>query len=254
MRTSLVRGVSLLLVALSCGCSKTSAPASAPVTAPVLAANVPTAVALPSKKLEALDTQLANSDPRFSFFTDGDHSELIFVNIEPERLQVHPGLLMVRRGKYELVELDDERFTQQGWMAGYITPDRKRIWAVSDGIIESPSWELNIVHSADGGVTWRVASTLRKPHYLLGFHSLHMRPDGSGALYLLDEDPLSHASELPPGYFIYKTQDWGTSWSSPQYEPDMLRRPDVAPSEQRAPRQPLSVYLKQSLRKTEEDR
>lgn len=254
--TGLAWGAALLMLAFLQGCSKPTAPTPpiASPTAHVAVTDVPTGPRLTAKTLNSLDEKLSNSDTRFVLFSEDKRSEFVFVNIEWGPLQVGPGLLIVRRGKHELIDLTNEGFAQHGWIDGFISYDRKHIWAITDTIVESPSWDFNVVHSADGGATWVVASTLHKPYYLAGFSSLRMRPDGSGELYLLYEDnPANPVGPVPVGYYVYTTKDWGNSWSSSVHVPDILQRPDEVPSRSFPPKQTLSDYLKESLRKTDED-
>ena len=242
----------LLALSLSYGCSKTPVPAPIPVSAPVPVADVPTTVKLISKSVDKLDQQLADADPRFSFLADDRHSEFIFVNIERGPLQINPGIFVVRKGRYEFFDLSDGRFDNLGWVKGYISQDRKHLWAITDSIVESPAWNFNIIHSADGGASWVVAASIHKPSYQAGVDSFRMQPDGSGELTLLYEDG-GDVTNVPGGYYVYTTRDWGNSWSVPVHVPTVLSRPDSVPPELCPPEKTLSAYLKGSLRNTDAD-
>jgi len=244
-----VRGLLCVLLCVLGGCPKPSTPesASAPTPAPATTAKPARVTPLTSKQVGLSERLLGKSYPKFAFLPNSGRLGLIFVDIEGDT-GVRPAIVLVREGRYETVEPGDERFENQGWIRAYASADRQHYWAVLDGVIESPSWELNIVHSADRGATWVAVAPLRKPYYLAAFHSLRMRPDGSGELIVLHEDdPANPISNVPAGYYSYATRDWGHSWSSPVHVPDILLGPDSVPDTSRTTRVPLSVYI-QGLR------
>jgi hypothetical protein len=241
------RGLLCVLLCVSGGCYKLSTPerASAPRPAPVIAAETARVSPLMSKQVGLSERLLTGSYPKFAFLPHGGRLGLIFVDIERDQY-VRPAIVIVRDGRYEPLEFDDERFDNQGWIRGYTSYDRQHYWAVMDSVVESPSWELNIVHSADRGATWVVVAPIRKPYYMAAFHALRMRPDGSGELIVLHEDdPANPISNVPAGYYSYTTRDWGHSWSAPVHRPDILLGPDSIPDTSRTTRAPLSVYLQE---------
>lgn len=201
---------------------------------------------LTSKQVGLSDRLLTQSLPKFAFQPDGERLGLIFVDVDhqPDDFGVHPAIVTIREGRYETLELEDERFSNHGWMQGYSSYDGQHYWAVTDSVVESTGWELNIIHSADRGATWVAAAPLRKPYYFATFHGLRMRPDGSGELIVLyEDDPASPISDVPIGYYSYTTRDWGHSWSLPVHVPDILQAPDAVPRTWLTTRETLSDYL-----------
>jgi len=236
-----LRALCCMLLGVSGGCSKPSTPAPPPT--PAVAVRPAPVSALKSKQVGSVERLPLDSYPRFAFLPRDRRPGIIFVNSERDN-GVSPSIVIVREGRYEVVELADERFENHGWVQGYASSDHHHFWAITDSVVESPSWELHIVHSADGGTTWVAAEPLRKPYYLAAFHTLRMRPDGSGELILLHQDDASNPiSNVPAGYYAYATRDWGNSWSAPVHIPDILQGPDSVPNTSRTDRVPLSVYL-----------
>jgi hypothetical protein len=241
-----LRGLLYVVLCLSGGCLKFSTPEPTSTPTPALVTAEPARVSLVTSKQAGLSERLLTSSyPKFAFLPNGGRPGLIFVDIERDQ-GVRPAIVTAREGRYETLELDGERFENQGWIRGYASYDRQHYWAVMDGVVESPSWELNIVHSADRGATWVAVAPLRKPYYLAAFHALRMRPDGSGELIVLHEDdPMNPISNVLAGYYAYTTRDWGHSWSSPVHVPDILLGPDSIPDTSRTTRVPLSVYIQE---------
>ena len=113
----------------------------------------------------------------------------------------------------------------------YVGSTDTTLWAVLDGNVESMSWELDILHSADRGQTWKW-NRLRKIYYMASFDDLRMTDDGRGRLTIsLDQD---WGNGLEPGIYIYRTTDFGATWSEPEYEPNELRRASAGPDPEQA--------------------
>ncbi len=71
--------------------------------------------------------------------------------------------------RHELA-LDEDRFSQSGWME--IADLCGAIYAVADVDVESPGWAFEILASEDGGATWMHLATLEKPHYTAYYEGL----------------------------------------------------------------------------------
>ena len=208
----------------------------------------PAPVLLPSTPASVSTAPLAEAQPRFSLAPKGAYPGVVFVEMgrSPE---VSSGILIVREKTYTFVDSAGTG-SNVGWMDVRASYDRRHIWAIMDSVVESPGWELRVLHSADGGASWSLAAPLHKPYYLSGMHELRMRADGSGELVVLHLDgPRNVISDVPEGYYTYFTKDWGDSWSQePVFTPDILVAPDFTAGSRALDAPPLSEHLEDLLK------
>lgn len=123
-------------------------------------------------------------------------------------------------------------FAGYGWQ-GVFSADGQNIWAVLDNEVESPGWNLLVIRSTDGGLTWRRISDVHKPSYLGWFDDLAVGPDGRARLTVRLVD--DYTDTIKAGLYHYRTTDAGATWSPPEYEaaaaraqPDDWRRIEAA--------------------------
>jgi hypothetical protein len=116
-----------------------------------------------------------------------------------------------------------------GWMFAAKGPGRAEIWAFLDSVQEDRGWDLLILHSTDGGATWK-GSGLGKIHYTAEMTDFTLGADGQGCITLRMDDC---ACPIRPGYYRYHTADGGKSWSQPEYVSNDLtpaQRTDIGSS------------------------
>jgi hypothetical protein len=126
------------------------------------------------------------------------------------------------RGNWRGVRIDDPRLKNASWIFVGAGPNQGEIWGVLDQGVEDKDdlqEDLLIAHSIDGGQTFALTS-LHKPDASATFDSLCIGPDGHGRVtaYLPGEED----SIQRPGYYHYRTTDFGRSWAKPRYEPDAV--------------------------------
>lgn len=81
--------------------------------------------------------------------------------------------------------------------------------------IESADWETRIVVSDDGGRSWRYGQSLKKYVYFDATRYLTMEESGEGiAVEYYDGDVGGYEQA---GYYLFRTADWGASWSRREY-------------------------------------
>ena len=121
---------------------------------------------------------------------------------------------------WQTVSFDSELFESHIWQSVYESYfDRARVYAISVSQCEGGSAELFVYRSADGGTSWRVTEIQK--HYTASFLSLRFESDGSGELIVQtknDADPIG-------GHHVYRTADWGETWSNPSFSETILRPP-----------------------------
>ena len=88
--------------------------------------------------------------------------------------------------------------------------------------------ELVLVHSTDAGKTVQLSS-LPKPRAACAFDTFCMDRNGRGRVSVYvdrTKTRLNHA-----GYYHYRTDDDGQTWTAAQFEPDAMTPPDDVPDE-----------------------
>lgn len=133
---------------------------------------------------------------------------------------VRPAIARFRDGVWKTVSFDSVFFISHIWQRVYESYfDKDRLYAISVSQCEGGSAELFVYRSADGGTSWSVTA-IRK-YYTANFLSLRIEPDGIGELIVQtknDADPIG-------GHHIYRTADWGATWSDPSFSETILRPP-----------------------------
>jgi hypothetical protein len=140
-------------------------------------------------------------------------------------------------GKWQGIRIDDTRLKNAAWSFVGAGPNRGEIWGALDQSVEDSKdlqADVLVAHSTDGGKTFRLIA-LHKPEASATFDSLCIGPDGHGRLtmYLPGDDE----AIARPGFYHFRTSDFGRSWQTPRYEADALsaahdvgddEQPDVA--------------------------
>jgi hypothetical protein len=208
MKRSLFLSV-LLLIAVTCGaCSQSPEPH-------LFVGNIPERAVTPDdyKQGEAFFTLEGNEH----------HPDLIFGSLNYKGDELDPPLcrpvILRRDGKqWKVVDAGPEGFLQcYAWVHVAQSLERPEIWALADWAIEDPGWELEVIHSGDGGKSWQHIGTIPKPYYLSEFVYFRMGPDGKGTV-VYKCDPVGGGA----GFHRYRTADGGRTWSKSGYEPDLL--------------------------------
>jgi hypothetical protein len=115
----------------------------------------------------------------------------------------------------------------QSWAFVGAGPSRNEIWTVLDCAEEDRAWDLTLLHSTDGGRTWKW-SVLEKIHYTAEFRDFSLGADGRGCITLELDDCDCPAKA---GYYRYHTTDCGKTWGAPEYEPNILTKAELGPVE-----------------------
>jgi hypothetical protein len=155
------------------------------------------------------------SDPSFIFFSTGN---------DCQNTDVYPVIAAYDTGEWNTISFPGAR--NHYWSHVYLPSpyeDSEHMYAISSPYCGDPGG-IYIYHSANGGQSWTVSSV--RMHYLSRFLSLRMAPDGTGEIIVQssnDPDPVG-------GHHVYRTTDWGETWSDPEFSETILS-PPVLPGE-----------------------
>jgi len=118
---------------------------------------------------------------------------------------------------WNVFHFNTDHLDRHYWVGVFIASDLPYIWGIAEYGYGDQGERLEIIMSADYGETFCHVASLLKPHYSAEFRAFHMNQKGYGQLVIYNEESSFHS-----GYYIYKTSDWGNSWSQPDYAPDIL--------------------------------
>ncbi len=126
------------------------------------------------------------------------------------------------------LKIEDPRLKNASWAYIASGPAKDELWGVLDASTDDKQLDLVLVHSTDAGSTLALTS-IPKPHPAAVFDSFCMDKDGHGrvSMYVYrDQARLKHA-----GYYHYRTNDGGKTWSAADHEPDAMTPATDAPDE-----------------------
>lgn len=133
-------------------------------------------------------------------------------------------------GNWKALPIIDPRLKNANWAYVGAGPHHGEVWGVLDASLDDNQPDLVLAHSTDGGATYSLSS-LHKPDEVASFDSFCIGPDDQGRItvYVDAGDDAQHAK---PGYYTYRTNDGGKSWSTkPDYEPDAMTPAKDVPDE-----------------------
>ena len=135
--------------------------------------------------------------------------------------------------QWSAIRIDDPRLKNASWAYVGAGPNRGEVWGVLDASLDDDQPDLVFAHSTDGGATFALSS-LQKPNASADFDSFCIGPDHKGRVTVyLSGDAGPGEKTFRPGFYHFRTNDGGKTWSSPQYEPDaMLPARDVPDEDQ----------------------
>lgn len=140
-----------------------------------------------------------------------------------------------------------------GWTHVHVSQDVQHVILLMDGTQESAGWDTSVVVSNDRGRSWRLGESIRKYVYFDVIRYFSMSEAGSGAAVEHYTGDVGGYEDI--GYYIFRTNDWGLTWSDRLYEKefDTSGYVDVSPGrlQRRSAETPLSQV---SLRGFEECR
>jgi hypothetical protein len=122
---------------------------------------------------------------------------------------------------WRAVAIRDARLKDAAWSYVGGGPNRGEIWGVLDASLDADQADLLLAHSSDGGKTFEL-SALRKPDPAADYDSFCIGPDGKGRVTLYRFPDPEDESASKPGFYHYRTTDGGKTWSSPEFEPDVM--------------------------------
>ena len=152
-----------------------------------------------------------DEDPSFIFFSTGN---------DCQDTDIFPVIAVFREGEWNTVAFQGGPFRNHFWSHVYpFYSDDRKFYAVSESNCAGGGPEVLIYRSMDGGRSWYVS--LIPKHYMSHFLTLRIAADGSGEVIVQsynDADPVG-------GHHVYRTYDWGHSWSDPEFSPTLLTPP-----------------------------
>jgi hypothetical protein len=126
-------------------------------------------------------------------------------------------------GNTQVLKVADERLKDGTWMFIASGPKHGEIWGVLDAGLDAMQVNILLAHSIDNGETFSLVP-IPKPDRRADYDSFCLDKSGYGRLSVfLAGDEKRH---LKQGYYNYLTTDGGATWSSPQREPDALKKAD----------------------------
>ncbi len=144
---------------------------------------------------------------------------------------------------WEMMDFDFEPFAEGcEWLGVYASRDNRKIWAIACWTMEDPGTSLEIVYSGDAGQTWQHIASVEKVWYLVAFDSFRMDSGGHGLISTRLSD--GEITTLAGGYYVYRTCDWGKTWSGPIFVDDIL-----ADTDSRPPGEPASTIIERLSKK-----
>jgi hypothetical protein len=190
------------------GCA--TAPFPVPLQTEVLPSFVPK-----ERPLEKLDDLWVKS----SFNIPATGQSVIFGQIgQCAPVGCRPAIFVQKGGAWVIHDFADQSFYHLGWVYVAADNDRRRFWGVLDSQVEGPAWSLRVVVSEDGGQTWKVGESLRKPYYLSSFHSFEFSPDGTARLEVAHDEDAGYGAPL--GLYVYRSKDGGLTWLPETFRPN----------------------------------
>jgi hypothetical protein len=125
----------------------------------------------------------------------------------------------------QVLRINDSRLHDASWQFVATGPKAGEIWGVLDASLEALQENILLMHSTDDGQTFTVIA-IHKPDRRADYDSFCLDKTGRGRLSVfMAGDAKRH---LLQGYYNYLSTDGGATWSSPQREPDALKRADDA--------------------------
>jgi hypothetical protein len=142
------------------------------------------------------------------FFSTGDkcHSS-----------EVRPIIASFWDGIWKTATFGDQAFQSHYWDRVFRPiGDNSTIFAISRASCGDRGSELFVYRSFDDGATWRVSSI--SIYYMATFVSMRIDAAGVGEIVAhVDAD-----IRPPAGNYIFHTDDWGATWSSPEFRASAL--------------------------------
>ena len=176
-------------------------------------------------------TRLGSDGPIVLRSRSEEMGKLVFFSTEGDcqHTLVHPVVAVFRNGEWNTVSFDAQAFRSHRWTHVYRTYyEKSPIYGVSRAYCGDNGAEVFIYRSFDHGTSWQVSSI--SMHYLSSFLTLRMESDGNGEIIVRsdnDPDPVG-------GHHVYRTTDWGATWSAPVFSESILVPPLTTP-DYRAP-------------------
>jgi hypothetical protein len=220
--------IAILSVLVGCVAPSATAPsASAPSTAQAGASEhrlLRVADAVPLSQLRTNDTDIdlasrVNTSKRALLFGQLDTSDS-----DGDVVATEPVIAFKdATGNTQVLKVADERLNDGTWMFVASGPKHGEIWGVLDAGLDAMQENVILAHSTDDGETFTLIA-IAKPDRRADYDSFCLDKSGHGRLSVfLAGDEKRH---LKQGYYNYLTTDGGATWSSPQREPDALKRAD----------------------------
>ncbi len=216
-------------------CTKTDAPASS--TQPSTPATSTTAAAQPSangsasnhiaKLADGIDLdQVRNQEmvhPAFSLSAPDVTTPVLFADVSNDKNDTSaPVILKKVDDKWRILELTEAG--DQEWVYAGACGPRHELWGILDSPGENAAPQLTLIRSADEGLTWQFFSAVHKPTDDAEFIAFSMAENGAGKLTMHlsdDADKFSH------GYYDYRTNNGGKTWTGPTFEADDMTDADT---------------------------
>jgi hypothetical protein len=221
--------IAILSLLTGCAAASASAPSTAQTTAPTTAPEQSLLRMSDAVPLSRLRTNDNGTDFASRVKTSGRallFGQLDTYNDDGDVIATEPVIAYKDAADVtQVLRINDRRLHDAAWQFVATGPKTGEIWGVLDASLEAMQESILLVHSTDDGKTFAVIA-IHKPDRRADYDSLSLDKTGRGRLSVfMAGDAKRH---LLQGYYNYLTTDGGATWSSPQREPDALKRADDA--------------------------
>ena len=153
-----------------------------------------------------------------------EHPAVVFTSARgtSEVCNSYPAVLISSGEQWSIAEMLS---TGWSWADVWTSADRSQIWAALTFHCESPNGEVVLLHSPDGGWTWRTLSSINFGYYQDGYETFRLAPDGQatvvGSWYREDSGapcPIASPSDKDGthgechGLMYFHSTDAGATW------------------------------------------
>jgi hypothetical protein len=138
-------------------------------------------------------------------------------DLDPEKsfYEFSPAIVVKRADSENAEFITWNELAKYGWVGTAQLPEKGYYWGFLDYQVEGYASEVIVIASFDSGKTWIQLPSLDKDYFADEFYAFTMDENGSGTATIKRS---GEGSDETKGFDIFKTSDFGRSWSSPYFQ------------------------------------